>query len=81
MIKLNLKDRDTRLGVDADTPLLRLEKAGIERHVARCGSLAHTPQPSGTDSRAARSGKLCRCGTDRRSRATIHRAATLRAGA
>jgi isoquinoline 1-oxidoreductase subunit alpha len=39
--------------------------------------LARTSQPSDADIDAAMSGNICRCGTYRRIRAAIHRAAAL----
>jgi isoquinoline 1-oxidoreductase subunit alpha len=69
-----------------------VQRAWIELDVPQCGYcqsgqimsaaalLARTPAPSDADIDAAMSGNICRCGTYRRIRAAIHRAAALGAG-
>jgi isoquinoline 1-oxidoreductase subunit alpha len=78
------------LSADRSHPV---QRAWIELDVPQCGYcqsgqimsavalLAHTPQPSDADIDAAMSGNICRCGTYRRIRAAIHRAAALAGGA
>jgi isoquinoline 1-oxidoreductase subunit alpha len=70
-----------------------LRSAWTELDVVQCGYcqsgqlvsaaalLKATPQPTDADIDAAMDGNLCRCGTYPRSRAGIHRAAQLLAGA
>ena len=70
-----------------------LPRAWIELDVPQCGYcqsaqvmsaaalLVQAPHPSDADLDAAMSGNICRCGTYQRSRAAIHRAATLNSNA
>ena len=64
-----------------------VQRAWVEEDVAQCGYcqsgqimaaaalLAGTPKPTDAEIDDAMSGNLCRCGTDQRIRAAIHRAA------
>ena len=76
------------LSADRSHPV---QRAWIELDVPQCGYcqsgqimsaaalLARTPAPSDADIDAAMAGNICRCGTYRRIRAAIHRAAALEA--
>ena len=69
-----------------------VQRAWIELDVPQCGYcqcgqimsaaalLAQTAQPTDAEIDAAMAGNICRCGTYRRIRAAIHRAAALKAG-
>jgi isoquinoline 1-oxidoreductase alpha subunit len=74
------------LSPDSSHPL---QQAWIENNVPQCGYcqsgqimsaaalLARNPDPSDAEIDAAMAGNLCRCGTYRRIRAAIHRAAEI----
>jgi aerobic-type carbon monoxide dehydrogenase small subunit (CoxS/CutS family) len=65
-----------------------VQRAWIAEHVPQCGYcqsgqimtaaalLAGTPDPTDAEIDAAMAGNICRCGTYRRIRAAIHRAAS-----
>jgi isoquinoline 1-oxidoreductase alpha subunit len=69
-----------------------VQQAWLDESVAQCGYcqaghimaavalLRHTPRPDDTQIDAALAGHLCRCGTQQRVRAAIHRAAAAPAG-
>jgi isoquinoline 1-oxidoreductase alpha subunit len=82
----------TTIEAVGETPQGRaVQAAWVELDVIQCGYcqsgqimsaaslLAHTPKPSDADIDASMSGNVCRCGTYKRIRAAIHRAAEGRA--
>ena len=82
-------DVTTIEGLGTPDAMAAIQRAWVEHQVAQCGYcqsgqivqaaalLAETPEPSDADIDSAMQGNLCRCGTYRRIRAAIHRAAQM----